>query len=87
MEFFAKISNVENIEQLKKDYNDLPLFDKERIESVINVAVIVAKYLLLENIIKPTMTNVFPQCHIQKRHSGRKHGFIVIRQIGVNQFR
>ena len=41
------------IEQLKKDYNDLPLFDKERIESVIKVAVIVAKYLLLEKIIKP----------------------------------
>ena len=52
-----EISNIKtthiSIEKLREYYNSLPLFNKEKIESVINIAVIVAKYLLLENIIKP----------------------------------
>ena len=37
----------------KEEYLKLPIISKEKIESVINVAVIVAKYLLLGNIIRP----------------------------------
>ena len=43
----------ENFENITKEYKKLPLSNEDKIESVINIAVIVAKYLLLESIIKP----------------------------------
>ncbi len=41
------------LENFKEEYNKLTLSNQEKIESTINIAIIVAKYLLLENIIKP----------------------------------
>jgi len=40
---------------LEEYYNKLPLFDGKKIESIANTAEILAKYILLENILQPTL--------------------------------
>ncbi len=43
-----------DIKTLEKLYNELPIKNKDYIQSIINLATILAKHLLLENIVKPT---------------------------------
>jgi len=42
--------------ELRKYYHDIPLFDSDRIQSVSNVATMLAKYILLENMLKPDLS-------------------------------
>ncbi len=50
-----------NSELMEKYYEEIPLFDSDKIQSISNIACILAKYLLLENMLKPN----FDEC-IQK---------------------
>lgn len=43
---------VENLDELRRLYDELPLYDEEKIESIANLAVILAKHLLYENMLK-----------------------------------
>lgn len=40
-------------QEMEKLYEDLPIFDAERIASIANIASMVAKYIMLEDILKP----------------------------------
>ena len=42
-----------DFEQMEKFYGDIPLFDEDKIQSVSNIASMLAKYILLENMLKP----------------------------------
>ena len=42
-----------NMEMMEHLYEDLPLFDDERISSIANIATMLAKHILLENILTP----------------------------------
>ena len=43
----------EDIPELQKLYDELSVFDKERIESISNVAMMMVKYILFENMLVP----------------------------------
>jgi hypothetical protein len=43
----------ENFSRLSSIYENLPIFDERKINSVINVAVILAKHILLEKLMRP----------------------------------
>ncbi|MBE7030480.1 MAG: helix-turn-helix domain-containing protein [Ruminococcaceae bacterium] len=40
-------------QELRKRYTDIPFFESTRIQSVSNIAIMLAKYILLENMLKP----------------------------------
>lgn len=42
-----------DFEQMEKFYGDIPLFDSDKIQSVSNIASMLAKHILLENMLKP----------------------------------
>lgn len=42
-----------NAEDAKSAYNDIPFYDAEKIRSVSNIATLMAKYILLENMLRP----------------------------------
>ena len=42
-----------DLEEMERCYQELPLFDTEKIESIANIAAVLAKYILLENMLKP----------------------------------
>lgn len=39
--------------EMEKYYEEIPLFDSEKIQSVFNIAIMLAKHILLENMLKP----------------------------------
>ena len=41
-------------DEMKKYYENIPLFDNEKIQSVSNIASMFVKYILLENLLKPS---------------------------------
>ena len=45
-------------DDLKHYYNELVTYDEKRIESVSNLALMLSKYILLENVINPTVNRV-----------------------------
>ena len=45
-------------DKMKEYYDELATYDKQRIESVSNLALILSKYILLENMINPTVNRV-----------------------------
>lgn len=42
-----------DFEKMEKYYEEIPLFDSEKIQSVFNIAIMLAKHILLENMLKP----------------------------------
>lgn len=46
---------TDDVKELKTHYEALPLFDQSRIESVLRIATMLAKYILLENMLKPNI--------------------------------
>lgn len=42
-----------NLEEMKRLYDKLPLYDEQKIESVANMAAILARHILLDNILTP----------------------------------
>ncbi len=40
-------------DEMEKYYDEIPLFDSDRIQSVSNIMIMLTKYLLLENMLKP----------------------------------
>lgn len=42
-----------NSDEMEKYYAEIPLFDSDRIQSVSNIMIMLTKYLLLENMLKP----------------------------------
>ncbi len=46
------LRGVKNIDELRRFYDELPLYDEEKIESIANLAVMLAKHLLYENMLK-----------------------------------
>lgn len=44
--------------ELKRLYEELPLFDEKKIESVINIAVMLTKYILLERMLYPVSNDM-----------------------------
>ena len=49
---YLKNIPIEN-EKMAELYEDLPLFDADRIDSIANIATMVAKYIMLEAVLKP----------------------------------
>ena len=43
----------DDVENLKVFYDELPVFDQRRLESISNVAMMMVKYILFENMLKP----------------------------------
>ena len=41
-------------EKIKKFYGEIPIYEDERIRSIANLAIMLAKYILLENMLKPS---------------------------------
>lgn len=55
---FSKIKRdfslpVGNVAEIEKLYGELAVFDKNRIDSIANVAIMMAKYILFENMLSP----------------------------------
>jgi len=48
-----------NTPESQSYYSELILFDTEKVQSIINIAVMFTKYILLENILKPQMNEYF----------------------------
>ena len=46
--------NYSNSSRLKEEYEKLSVYSEERISAIANIAVMLARYVLLENILKPT---------------------------------
>ena len=42
-----------DIEKLENDYNKMPIFDDERIESVLRLAQVIAKHIVYDNVLRP----------------------------------
>ncbi len=58
--------------EMEKLYDDLPLFDAARIESIANIATMVAKYIMLEDVLKPEINLIIERAtdHIDKNLGG-----------------
>ena len=53
---YDRIANYPvDLEELKRSYDKIPLFDSEKVESVANLVDILAKHILLENVLKPAL--------------------------------
>lgn len=53
---YDKIKNYPlDMNVMEEYYNKLPLFDNDKIESIANIAEILAKYILLENMLQPSL--------------------------------
>ena len=52
-----KLANLPiDLDKLKAFYDTLPILDEEKISSISNIAIMLAKYILIENLLKPTQT-------------------------------
>ena len=55
-----KLSNLGlNTPDIKNYYSELLLFDAAKVQSIINIAVMLTKYIMLENILKPQVNEYF----------------------------
>ncbi len=55
----SPLFSEKDIEELRKFYNELSVFDRDKIESISNVAMMMVKYILLENMLMPKYDPAF----------------------------
>lgn len=60
---FEEVKNILNgfqldIEEMEKNYSEVPYYNDEQIQSISNIALMLAKYVLVEKMIKPSMNEV-----------------------------
>lgn len=60
-EHLRAVMDEGQLEQMQRRYQDLTLFDEEKIQAVAKIAVMLAKHLLLDNLLTPT-----PEHHAER---------------------